>query len=857
MQGLIFFMGDKNMKKNLSFFIFLTGILFVGLVSCDGTVDNSLFSKHKYVIQTDGSWVCSDCKDVLKGTDSAYITVLGEDGQPTEIISLSKDTNEPCGVGQVVVDGTDISYSNTTSTQEVVIRTTSASMNLTINAFVDSKDSSGKTGDIVRHYDRLGVLEISQVANGSFYENGLVAFAELTAGRFVLEENSDVKIINIKKITDISYSNPIIADGGVKTMPEIISRDQVSISSSTKLVQIQVLKDGEINKSEQIYVYPYISKGSTEKTGSQNSKISTTLGVAVLDGGSNPGVNALSQDEKEEKENTEVGKIIKEEVSGKETKFGGGKGTEAEPYLVYDYATMQLMGDFCDLGYFYYKVDYRKTDNGSIDLKYWNPIKFNGSFDGSNAKIENLDSVLFSSVKDSTNGTVIKDIDITCNISDLTVSGAAIAKTASHVMTFNNVDIHGLIRGSTHVASYFAFGGNNNGTSADQHYTFINCVSDANVVSMNGEAGGMWGNALQKEGESFYTIFDINDSAYIGNLQAKDKGTCFMASYMAGSHKDALKSGDELWNQVNITYSQDFFNQNVSGMYTYKTEEGQIVSPTVGSFKLTTQSGQGFNNEMTYINKSGLTADSLTLPANKGDVFEVSKAYGATYAKAYLLISPNDFENETGSYTTTYLTEDIDLSNITGSTFKTSKIKYFNIDVNAEGVKKQGADGTYYHVYDGNKFYGTTHNGASVYVIQYSQKGGDVVQMSSVVIAKPITPDLVHININELSSTGVIDRIAGRSFVYDTGVDLSDYDVVIKYVSRDANSGWSYGIGDNTEIMSTSDYEINGQKITIKSCKAIPININYDYFVGEIGKSQVSGDQFKKILITYTLKQSQ
>ncbi len=208
---------------------------------------------------------------------------------------------------------TSVTYTNNSNAKDVVLRTNSASTDLTINAPLDN----------VNHYGTAGLVTITQVATTSYYENGVVSFIEFNIGRIVLTKTSDVEIINVSKKSDNhTYNNPIIADGGVleENMPEIISRDQVDVidpSGKTPLVQVQKLDTlgNVIGGTEQVYAYVNGDAGTTEKTSLQNTTISSVLGLIVLDGGSKAGEKAYSVDQKSAVSKDVIQTKIDEEVT--------------------------------------------------------------------------------------------------------------------------------------------------------------------------------------------------------------------------------------------------------------------------------------------------------------------------------------------------------------------------------------------------------------------------------------------------------------------------------------------------------------------------------------------------------------
>ena len=88
-----------------------------------------------------------------------------------------------------------ITYTNNTSAQNVVIRTNSAKTALNINAYV------GTPSDVVNHYGEVGVLTINTNGGDSFHEFGDVSYAVVKQGHFVVEDKAVVKVVNKQNAT--------------------------------------------------------------------------------------------------------------------------------------------------------------------------------------------------------------------------------------------------------------------------------------------------------------------------------------------------------------------------------------------------------------------------------------------------------------------------------------------------------------------------------------------------------------------------------------------------------------------------------------------------------------------------------
>ena len=170
-----------------------------------------------------------------------------------------------------------VAYQNSTN-QNVLIRTNDVKTALSI--------SDTSTGNI-KHYGTAGQLNIIQCHTSSYHENGKVAFAEIAKGRIVLENGSDIDHIHVNKKNSSSFDTVIIENSGAKELPETITRDQVTVSEATVVVQV-VSSSGE----ETVYVYANGDVGSTQKVNEQNVNVTSELGLKVIDNGS-AGKNAL------------------------------------------------------------------------------------------------------------------------------------------------------------------------------------------------------------------------------------------------------------------------------------------------------------------------------------------------------------------------------------------------------------------------------------------------------------------------------------------------------------------------------------------------------------------------------------
>jgi len=417
-----------------------------------------------------------------------------------------KDTSATVSAGIDVGDNKtikSITYSNNILAKDVLIRTNSFETNITINAPLDH----------VSHYGSAGVIDIQKIATTSFWEYGISSFIELNIGRIVLTEASDVEIINVTKKDANTYNNPIIADGGVLeyNMPDIISRDQVDVtdeSGKTPLVQVQKIdtEGNVIGIVEQVYAYANGTAGTTERTGTQNSNISSKLGIIVLDGGGNAGEKAYNTATKEAKKEESV------EISIRASKYGGGRGTPEDPFIISsiehlyamseDYQYNELVEEYCNFECYKLVTDltvenwtigtihYIKTsDTGQ--MPYCNA--FGGQFDGNGHTIkfiwnrdqdvvdENDGVALFGEFIDSLgiegydrpgvmkNLTIDCDIDSVCNICPM------FAYIWGDDCTIQNCKIKGKIKGDGWFAGISLY--------ANNYCLIKDCVVEADFIA--------------------------------------------------------------------------------------------------------------------------------------------------------------------------------------------------------------------------------------------------------------------------------------------------------------------------------------------------------------------------------------
>ncbi len=259
---------------------------------------------------------------------SIYANTGWTDAQ-IEGLTVGFDSGENTNITSIVYD-----RSNQTTARTVIIRTNSANTSLTVNGYVNAEDD--KDGDVVYHYGTAGALNIIKCATSSYHENGKIAFAEISTGRIVLENSSEIKHIHINKKDDASFDTVVIRDNGASALPEAITRDKVSVTLPTLVVTVETADD-----SEEIYVYQHTDStgetGTTEKTDVQNVTVSSALGLLVIDSTDDAGEKAMANNEKEQEKSEVVREAVKEETFENKEDLSFDGIDDVEAFLEYKF----------------------------------------------------------------------------------------------------------------------------------------------------------------------------------------------------------------------------------------------------------------------------------------------------------------------------------------------------------------------------------------------------------------------------------------------------------------------------------------------------------------------------------------
>ena len=562
-------------------------------------------------------WVISD---TVSDTYSTYYT-----GNATTI-----NTKKGFDVG-TTTSVTAINYTGDTTAQDVVIRTNGGT--LTVNA----------PSDTVKHYGEADKVDVQAIFSASYHENGTVKLIAVKEGHVKLEGDAEVNGIYVYNNTsykqngevdskDTSFKNVKITVGAGVDVPKL-SRSAVQIDDEgTKVCtvvtdqakdvylfnegiyeQIKTVDEGKpITDDSASWADSSANTANTQTAAQQlanefngtyeNGKIADQ--TVIVDTGANAGTYTVKFNEDTREFETfttgetptkvteatvvkavaevaevagEAGKSVEEAEASSALK---GSGTQADPFLIYDYETMQKISDFYDLGYYYFEVALDKTDNGKIDCTGWVPVKLHGSFDGKGVKFTNVTAVLFQTVGYNlqNENIVLKNFDATMNVSANGQYGAAaLIKNIFNagVTTFDNVNVHGYLEGFWNMGSFYNYGtANYDDIGCDYEVVFNNCYSDATLVCASGNTiGGLFGHAYEGAGNSF--TLRVNNSEYTGQMYlttTSGKGNKYFG--MTSNYSNA--NNHFFFNGIEDTF--DNGNSKNAGAYTNSTKITKVTA---------------------------------------------------------------------------------------------------------------------------------------------------------------------------------------------------------------------------------------------------------------------------------------
>jgi len=392
---------DKKLTTVNSTQTYIAQYSKVKLKQKDNVITNDPCVHTSYTIQNDGSWTCSKCGALLADTDDAYFTVLSS-GQPSDIIKLTEENvTLTSGIKKI---GDNISYENSSTAQDVVIRTDGGTL------YVDDSTASS-----IKHYGESIFLDIKQCATSSYHEFGYIPQAQISKGRIVNEvykENEEgVQDLFLIAASTTSFDEIVVGAAENAKLPKLDRTDVNIAANGTLVVKTET-------PSEKKYVYLY-KAGIEEQIVIKSTKTDITQeDVKGLEGASSQDVkeaakelaNIVKRNEqgKPVDSNNEVinldaadadTKLVKSEVKANaddiskgSTLFSGGTGTINNPYLISCEEELtsikEIYGDTndsygvsknADKHYYFKQIDdIVLTKNGPA---------FAGSYDGGNFKV--------------------------------------------------------------------------------------------------------------------------------------------------------------------------------------------------------------------------------------------------------------------------------------------------------------------------------------------------------------------------------------------------------------------------------------------------------------------------------------
>ena len=179
-------------------------------------------------------------------------------------------------------DTTPFAHSN-----GVVIRTNGGS--LTIDAKIGS---NALDSDKITHYDFAESVSIKQIYEASYHECGSTYQIDINKGRVVLENSSQVWSIHLNaNEAENGYEKIIIATTEGVKLPDIVSRDSITVEENIIMVELQQLNNsGEeiAEKTEEVWIL--VSNGIADKDATQNEQVDSVLGQKFLETGAQTNV---------------------------------------------------------------------------------------------------------------------------------------------------------------------------------------------------------------------------------------------------------------------------------------------------------------------------------------------------------------------------------------------------------------------------------------------------------------------------------------------------------------------------------------------------------------------------------------
>ena len=338
--------------------------------------------------------------------------------------------------------------------------------------------------------------------------------------------------------------------------------------------------------------------------------------------------------------------VTADSVKDSATKFGGGNGTEQNPYIIRNVEHMKNIGTI-ETESFYKVADGVKV----IDLSGYKEVVLKGSFDGNNVVFTNLQSRLFNGVyAPATNKSEIKnfEVDHTAKISG--AYGAALINNVYNDLVLSSITMHGYIEASNAFGASFVGMGRNGA-----NITINSCTSDVKIVNTSAEPSAGFVGFLMNSGN-----LEINNSSFKGSIFTNESTSTAKAykyySQAVGSIKvdgnnvtNNLLVENENWfkfSSISVTKEQDgyYVEKKTTGGVATEYEitievraklksDQQIYNFEIykNTIDVTDKSGSikvfDLINEM-YINKDGITETAF-----ENGIYQI---YNSKYEAGYL-----------------------------------------------------------------------------------------------------------------------------------------------------------------------------------------------------------------------------
>ena len=152
----------------------------------------------------------------------------------------------------------------------MVIRTNSSNTSLTINAPIDK----------IKHYDKVGALNIIAIAPSSYHEYGEVEYAKIATGRLVVEETAVIDGIYLVANNSGDFENIKLAVVGNAKLPSLARADVALENGQSKLVvEVQTLQASDGTDANPEYVW--ITKTGTNVASVVSSSATSSTSVVA------------------------------------------------------------------------------------------------------------------------------------------------------------------------------------------------------------------------------------------------------------------------------------------------------------------------------------------------------------------------------------------------------------------------------------------------------------------------------------------------------------------------------------------------------------------------------------------------